>query len=104
MKRKQGSDHQAAPAKSRGALEQKKKKDSIRCVQQDIYVVMSNGVQTEEFVVKSVREPCQRMPVFVVIGGKGPFYGRPRQARSHLSVLCNVGIVVVADEPIPGYR
>ena len=104
MKRKQSGNHQAAPAASRGALQQQKKKDNVNRVQQDIHVVGSGRMQAEKLTVESVGKPGQGMPVPLIISGKSPFHCRPRQARLHMRVGRDVSIVVKIEEPVVSYR
>ena len=100
MKRKQSSDHEAAPAEPRGALEQKEEKHGVGRVQQDTHRVMSRRVQAKKLAVESVGKPGQGMPVRLIISGKSPFHCLPRQARPHMRVVRDVLIVVIVEEPV----
>src|SRR5208282_1184916 len=78
MKRKEGGNHQAAPAEPGGALEKQKEQDRIERVQQHTHVVVPGGIRAEEFAVESKGKPGQGMPVRLLIGGKGPPHSRRR--------------------------
>src|SRR5271165_6768869 len=57
MERKQGGDHQAAPAKSRDVLEEQEQKHGVTDMQQSIDGVMTRGIYTEECAVERMRQP-----------------------------------------------
>ena len=67
-------------------------------MQEDIGVVMSRGIQVEEFKIQRMRKPSYGMPVAGVVSGKSPSYGSPSQSGAHVRVLEDVLVVVVIDK------
>ncbi|PYX84917.1 MAG: hypothetical protein DMG68_19240 [Acidobacteria bacterium] len=67
-------------------------------MQEDIGVVMSRGIQVEEFKIQRMRKPSYGMPVASVVSGKSPSYGSPSQSGAHVRVLEDVLVVVVIDK------
>src|SRR6202011_2596596 len=104
MERKQGGNHQAAPAESGCALQQQKEEDSVGRVEQDTDVVVAGRFQAEKLTVESMGEPGQRMPVRLIISGESPLDGRPRQALPHMKVTRDIAEVVIVDERVVNHR
>ena len=62
--------------------------------------MMTERVHSEEFAVKGMGKPSQRMPVVLLQGSKSPNNGVPSQACLHVRIFCDVILVVVADKRI----
>ena len=62
--------------------------------------VMSGSVLVEQFIVKRVRKPGERMPVALLLGGEGPSDRVPVQSVVDVGIVRDVAVVVIVDERV----
>ena len=62
--------------------------------------VMSSGIESTEFVIEHMGQPCQRMPISSIGGREGPADVSPGQPPLNVRVVSDIQIVIQADELI----
>ena len=92
------------PSKTRRPIQHPEQEQDIQHVQEQIYVVVTGGIQLKKLAIQGVREPGQRMPVGLIVSGERPLDRVPLQAGLHVHVFRDVDGVVVVDERMLVYR
>ena len=64
----------------------------------------AGGIHTEQFAIRHVRKPGERMPIGRVEGGERPFDSGTRQAALDHIILRHIIAVIVKDEAIAHRR
>ena len=100
----QRGDEHARPQFTREPEQQEEKQNHIRRVKQHVDEMVRAGVEAEEFAVRHVREPGERMPVARVTGGERPFDSRPRQSFLHDGIFRDVILIVVIHKTVARRR
>src|SRR5262245_43758728 len=72
MKRKECCRDETSSRTPGGPLQHQKEQDNVQPMQQDVDVVVADGIQTEQLAVQGMRKPSQRMPVSLFGGGECP--------------------------------
>jgi len=69
-------------------------------VEKQIGHVMSSGIESAEFVIEHMGQPCQRMPIASVSRGEGPANVFPGQPPLNVDVVSDIQIVIQADKGV----
>ena len=59
-------------------------------MQEEIYIVVSGGIQIKKLAIQRVREPGQRMPIRLIVGGECPLDCVPVQTGLHVQIFRDV--------------
>src|SRR6266404_5039290 len=100
VNRKYCGDKCASPKSGRDLLKQQKKKDRARAVQQNINEVMRTRFQAEDLAIEHVRDRRQWMPVMRMNVSERPLNVGPAQPGLNLTVLADVGRIIVIHESV----
>ena len=98
MQREQRRDHQAAPGKAGGPLEDEEHQHGVQRVQQHVFIVRAGGIEAENRDVGSVGNPSQRMPVTGIAVSERPDNIAGSQAVFDVRVVDDVLRIVDVDE------
>lgn len=104
MPREQRRGKCTRPESIRQTEQQHENQNGVCRVKNRIHHVMRAGLEAEQFAIRHVRNPGQRMPVACVAGCKSPAQSAPSQSILDDDIFGDVIIVIEDAEVITGHR
>ena len=104
MPGEQRGDERCRPQRAGQPEQQEQEQNRIHRVKQHVDGMMGAGIEAEEFTIRHVRKPRERMPVAPMTGGEGPLDSSPRQTILDGAIFRHVGAVVIVHKAVVRHR